>query len=388
MSRAASESNTWNFASGRRPDVTVIGGGVVGASVAFHLTSLGAATVVVTGRKPYGGGTGRSAAIVRVTCAYPELASASLRYFQEWPDRVGGRCGFVSCGVLVVAPLGQRSALEATAAEAGRHAHLPELVVPAAIEEVAPFYEAPRAAAVYESASGYASARLTTHSFLVAARRAGCSTVRVQVISLRALRSGWRVTTDRGRICTGAVVLAAGPWSAPIAKMAGITIPIWCERVQLLVLGAALQRELAIVDFDAGLLLRSHRRGVLAGAKSPRPEAVRADSYRRAMDAATPRYVARRLATRAPTLARSAFVFGFAAVYDNTPDRMPLIGEIDRRFFVACGFNGGGFKIAPAVGRALAELVARSRPPYALEPFLPHRPLPAALSGVPTAAFA
>lgn len=367
------------------PDVVVVGAGVVGAGAAFHLARLGLRARVVERSHPGAGGTGRSAGVIRLYSPLPELAVASLPYYRRWADLVGGRCGFVPCGVVVL--LSDRDELLRTVDRVRSAGGAIEALDERGTARLLPGFALDGAAA-YEPDSGYADPRLTTTAFLRAAHAAGAEVRRGVSVQRLLVREGVvvGVETSEGRVPAGEVVLAAGPWSVRVARTAGVALPVIAERAQAGVLRAAHSGP-AVLDLDLGLLVRRHRLGVLIGASAGPAEFVDPESYRQRADPAFLAAAAARLARRAPHLAEGRWRYGYAGLYDRTPDGRPLIGRVAPGLYVACGFGGAGFKMAPAVGAAIADLVAGRPHPVDLAPYRPDRavgtPPRPPLAGVP-----
>ncbi|MGH2482096.1 MAG: NAD(P)/FAD-dependent oxidoreductase, partial [Ktedonobacteraceae bacterium] len=140
-------------------DIVIIGGGVMGASIAYHLAQRGGVSVTLLERQALGNGTtGRSGAIVRQHYSHDftiRMARASLRIFQNFDELVGGACGFVTTGMLVVGGVNDSEVLRANVALQQAQGVDTRLITPHEISEVAPGYSgAGVAAACYEPEAG------------------------------------------------------------------------------------------------------------------------------------------------------------------------------------------------------------------------------------------
>jgi glycine/D-amino acid oxidase-like deaminating enzyme len=213
-------------------DVVVIGAGVQGASLAFHLARRGAAVVVVERSSVASGATGRSSGFVRMHYdveAESRLAWASLPYFRDWAEQVGeGSCDFVHTGFVQLVPPSLADALRANVAMHRRVGIDASLIGPDDVARLLPGVVTDDVeVAAYEPLSGYADPTATASGFLTAARRAGARYVggaqaRVVVERDRVVA----VESDKGRIATPVAVDAAGAWAAEVAASAGVEVPV------------------------------------------------------------------------------------------------------------------------------------------------------------------
>src|SRR2546422_461070 len=212
----------------RTADVVVIGGGVTGASLAFHLTGLGLGRVLVLERRFLAaGGTGRSVGIIRQLYPTPEASAMvlrSLRVFQRFGDAVGGEAGYVGCGTLIGVSPAMRPKLESTLAVQRALGIRAELLEPDDVARVEPRIDpAGLGAVLYEPESGYGDPTGVTLGYADAARRRGAVIEQgAEVVAIH--QGGGRVTgvtTAAGdRVDAPVVVNAAGLWSPAVARLA------------------------------------------------------------------------------------------------------------------------------------------------------------------------
>ena len=218
----------------RTADVVIIGGGVTGCSIAFHLAERGVRDVVVLERRFLAsGGTGRSVGVMRQLYPTPETSRMvlhSLRVFQNFREVTGGEAGYVQCGAVIAVGPDQKDALAQTIAAQREIGIQARLIGPDDIRELEPRID-PFAvgAAVYEPESGYGDPTGVTTGFARAAQRGGVVIDQMtEVVGLRT--EGGRIAGVRLRsgdeIQTRVVVNAAGLWCRGIAAMAGTTLPI------------------------------------------------------------------------------------------------------------------------------------------------------------------
>jgi sarcosine oxidase subunit beta len=368
----------------RTADVVIIGGGVTGCSLAFHLARRGVRRVLVLERKFLGaGGTGRSVGIVRQCYPTPEttrMVRASLDVFRNFGEAVGGRSGYVGCGVLIGVSAAMKPALEKSLALQRSAGVRAELLAPEDVATVDPSIDPSGLGAVlYEPDSGYGDPSAVTAGYADAARSRGVGIEQgVEVTDL--LRAGDRVagvlTAPGERIAAPVVVNAAGLWSPQVARLAGIELPIVIGRHPVFILERG-------PDFGSGHLVYLD----LAGGAYVRPEtggltltgSLTDDETRHPMD---PELLGSeagfdeasgalaRTARAVPRLAEARFCRGYAGAFDITPDWMPILDESPvRGFWIAAGMSGHGFKLAPAVGEMLAALITGAAPLVSPEPF-------------------
>ena len=366
-------------------DVVIVGAGVIGAATAFHLSLLGAGEVLVLDRETVASGMScRSSALVRMHYTFGpevELAVRSDAMFGAWPDLVGRpgcvrRTGFVR----IVSP-GEEAALRANVAMQRSLGARAEVIDAAGLKEVAPGLRADDVeCAAWEPDGGYGDGAVVTGDLLAAARARG---VRYRphspVTSL--LTGGGRVTGVElagGREYAGTVVLAAGVWSPPLLRTAGVVLPIETElhRVAVLAHGAGEGTPVACIDSVTQTYFRPEAGGAMtlvgafAGQRGWDPDAAAAAAGE---DLAP---LVQAASHRVPALEDAGIVRGVTGVYDMTPDARPLLGRLPGLdgVIVAAGFSGMGFKIAPAVGEGIAGLIAGAPAGSVdLAPFRPDR---------------
>jgi glycine/D-amino acid oxidase-like deaminating enzyme len=365
-------------------DVVIVGGGVTGASIAFHLASLGVRRVVLLERAFLAAGaTGRSVGIIRQLYPTPEtsrMVARSLRVFQSFPDAVGGECGYVACGALIGVPPAMRPALEKNLAMQRDLGIRTEILEPVDITRIEPRIDpAGLGAVLYEPDSGYADPTAVTMAYAEAARRLGVTIHQgVEVTAIR--RAGDRVigvqTAGGQRIDTPVVVNAAGLWSPALARLANVELPIVIGRHPVFVVargpafGAA---HPVYLDLAGGSYARPETGGLtLTGSLTDDetqhpmdPDMLGAEV---GLDEAAE--VLERTGRAIPRLSEAQYRGGWAGAFDITPDWMPILDRAPvEGFWVAAGMSGHGFKLAPAVGEMMAALITGAIPPVDAAPF-------------------
>lgn len=404
--------------------VLVVGGGVMGASIALHLAQrldpLEEPVLLVERDRLASGSSGRSGAVLRQFYADRELclmARDSLREFAAFEGRTGYSLGFRRAGVLTVAGPGRGTerllANLATMRAAG--VDVERLGADEIVRLVPGMAVAPGSVGAFEPGGGFADPVRTVAAFAALARFRG-ATVREGEPVRRLVREGARIVrveTERGTIEPEQVVLAAGPWSAELLHSVGVELPLSVVVPPQLFVGsispaagalaevppepagvgpeAELETRLqgetmapvahpVVLDLEHEFYCRCEpesgrtRVGELDYADA-RPIAGPHEFEDRVEDAFATR-ARSKLARRLPAYADRPVLERQAAMYTLTPDTQAVLGRVpglDGAYLVA-GFSGHGFKLAPSVGRGMAQLVL-GEPVTAFDPvfFSPER---------------
>ena len=351
-------------------DVVVVGGGVNGCSIAYHLARRGIRnTVLVEKGHVASGPTGVSSGVVRqhyTQQTLSEMARDSVRVFARFRDEVGGDAGFVQCGVVFLSGRADADVLASTVEMHQRIGIRESLLSAGELKAIDPhLFEEDIACGAYDPDGGYADPTLAANSFADAARHLGVEIRKRTTVTALRIDKGRiaGVVTDKEEIASGTVIDAAGPWGAALAAKAGVEIPVTVTRHPVVVTERpATWRGPTPVwgDLIGGWYFKPDgRAGMMVGSVQDDHRAVDADNY---VDTATHDEVvaaSSALLRRFPIMEEGTARSGWAGLYDVTPDSQPVIDRIDRvpGFFCAFGFSGHGFKISPAVGRIVSELV-------------------------------
>jgi len=368
----------------RTADVVIVGGGVTGASIAYHLAQRGARKILVLERKFLGaGGTGRSVGIVRQLYPTPEttqMVLRSLKIFQSFGEAVGGHAGYTACGVLIGVSPSMRPQLEKTLTLQQALGVRAQVLEPSDVASVDGRIDTTGLGAIlYEPESGYGDPVGVTSGYADAARRRNVvieQGTEVTVIATRGTRVTGVMTAAGERIEAPVVVNAAGLWSPAIAALAGVTLPIVIGRHPVFIVerdadfGAP---HIVYLDLAGGSYVRPESGGLtLTGSLTDDetqhpmdPELLGAEV---GLDEAEG--VLERASRALPRLADARYRQGYAGAFDITPDWMPILDESPvRGFWIAAGMSGHGFKLAPAVGEMMASLITGTEPPVSAAPF-------------------
>jgi len=353
----------------RGPNIIIIGAGVVGCSIAFHLARAGARVRVVDKGGICAGMSARSGALVRMHYTFApeaELAWKSYHYFRNWNEIVGGRCGFVETGFAVVVDERNAQRLRTNVAMLQRVGVDTEILTAADLHRRDPqaFVE-DVALAAFEPHSGYADPIATTEAFAQAAQRYGAAfstNTPITGIVQRGGRATGVIDGARHLHEADAVCVVAGPWTDALLAPLGMKIGIRSERAQIAFFKRPPERRHFIyIDTIAGSYFRPHGDNLtLAGLGGWKAEAeANPDDFRETNDDDFVDAVRQRLAKRIPAMADAPYSHGHAGIYDVSPDARAVMGPVPgiAALFVAAGFSGTGFKTSPAVGASMAELI-------------------------------
>ncbi|GAT08876.1 FAD-binding oxidoreductase [Mycolicibacterium novocastrense] len=358
-------------------DVVIIGGGIEGAAAAWALSQRGITDVVLLERNTVASGmTGKSSGIVR--CHYgvsslAAMAAVGLEVFEKPQQFLGDQAldiGFRQTGYVVgVGPQDVDALRKSLAAQRSVGVQTEEIDV----DEVARMWPwadlSPFAVFGWEPRGGYGDAYQTAQAFAVSARAAGVR-IRQGTAATELVLDGDRVTgvrtADGDMVWARTVVVATGVWTQPFLAPYGIDVPIRVVREQIVLISPGV--DVGPVPVFSDLVSLQYVRPELGGeilfgnSDLSEPENADPDAYSNRATESFVDLTVERVGTRFPGFTDAAITGSYAGCYDATPDWNPVISAtaIDG-VLVAAGFSGHGFKIAPAVGRLIADLVVDGR---------------------------
>jgi glycine/D-amino acid oxidase-like deaminating enzyme len=358
-------------------DVVIIGGGVMGCSIACNLAMTadrhGLRRIVVLERDTLGSGsTGRSSGAIRMhysTAVNAELAWRSLHIFRNFDDVIGGDCGYIETGYLVFAGADDLETFRGNIATQQSVGVITDIISAGDAAALAPGFAVEDAAAIaYEPYSGHADASGTAYAYATRARAEGVS-IRLQnpATAVETSEDGSRVTAvvaaDGSRIETRIAVVATGPWSARFLASHGIDAPLVATRHEVL----HFRRPLDLVPHHPGgadignrIYFRPEGQELTLVGNGNHSDLV--DDPEVFAQRASPAFIQdvwQRLARRIPPIADAELAAGYAGLYTNTPDSHPIMDGIEGidGLYLCTGFSGHGFKLSPMVGVLMAELI-------------------------------
>jgi len=354
----------------RTADAVVIGGGINGCATAYALAKRGVKRVVLLDKGHIASGpTGRSSGVVRQHYSHETLAAMardSVKVWQHFADEIGGDAGFVRCGAVFLAGERDAAALRATVAMQKRLGIDARVLSVDDLKALEPaLHTDDLGCGAYEPDSGYADPALAANSFAEAAEREGVTVLKKTMVTGLTQEAGriQGVVTSGGAISSPIVINVAGPWGGHIAAMAGAQIPMKVSRHPVVILQRpARWRTPTPVwgDLVNGWYFKPERQvSMMVGSVRDIDDEVDPERHSTVPSYEEIEAYSAGILKRFPVMDEGAAQGGWAGLYDVTPDWEPVIDRMPgvEGFYSAVGFSGHGFKIGPAVGRAMAELV-------------------------------
>lgn len=365
-------------------DVLIIGAGVTGLSIAYHLAGLKPdlkITVVEKEKFPGLGSTAQCTGGIRHQFTSPvnvQMTMLSLPHFKKFTAETGYPIYFRQQGYLFLTSRNDRLAGLNEMAALLESFHLPiETLTPADIAERYPYIACDDlAGGTFCPLDGYADPHGVVQGYLKQAVRRGVQvSCEERVVSIAVSGGGvCGVTTDRRAIGTGIVINAAGPQLAEIAALAGVTLPAGPFRRQVYVCTPVPSIKPGIpltVDLDTGLYIHAEKSGTLLLGGTDRDTAPGLDT---AVDRSLLNGFIEAALLRFPSLQDTCIQRVYAGIRCLTPDYHAILGETGiKGFYCAGGFSGHGFMHAPATGLCMARLILGEPPPIDITALSPER---------------
>ncbi len=347
-------------------DIVIIGGGVMGASAAYHLAKCGIKNVVLLEKEEFfgTGATGRCAGGVRYqfsTEINVKLSLESLPMIERFKEEIGQDVNYRQCGYLLVATDEKdASAFHHNVEMQNRLGVQTQLLNPDEIRRRLPLMKFEDAiAGTWNPKDGLADPNSVVAGYVSAAQKLGVKALtRAEVTGIR-LRGDQveAVETTQGVIATRTMLNTAGPWAGQVGQMAGIEIPIMPVRRQMFTTNAL--KEIPedfpfVIDFAQSLYFHREGEGLLIGMsnQNEKPgfdqsvdEEFEMENFEAAME-------------RMPLLERASRASHWAGLYEVTPDAHPIFGGSRLKGFSICaGFSGHGFMHGPIAGKLMTEYI-------------------------------
>lgn len=366
-------------------DILIIGGGVMGASIAYHLAKQENGQVMLLERQALcNGTTGRSGAIVRQHYSNDftiRMAKDCLAVFQDFDELIGGDCGFVTTGMIVMANEQGTEALSANVKMQKDQGVNTQLIQPEEISEIVPGYSGTGVTlACYEPGTGVADPMATTYCFAKRAHDYGAA-LHEGIAVTQILTEGERmvgVRTNAGDFQAPIVVLAANVWSVALAQSIGISLPITATRHPMIALrrpndfGGRSGLHAVGLDLTRDIYLRPDFGGMtLVGSTENVFSTSDPDNYDQGLSEQEIAHFRSMAGGSIPALSRAVQRGGWAGIYDDTPDFHPILDSLPgyEGLYCAAGFSGHGFKLSPLVGQWMAQLILSGTKPEDMQHF-------------------
>jgi len=354
----------------RAADVIIIGGGIVGSSVAWHLTEAGCRSVVVIEREAHQGkgSTGKSMGGVRAQFSMPisiRMSLYSIPFFGRFEEVMGHPSGYRAQGYLFVAtdPRHMLYLRENYAKQLAVGLKTVHLLDPDDVRQIAPEIRSDDViGGSFCSTDGFVDPHSVMTGFMLKAMERGVELMRAtEVIGIRADARGiCGVETSRGAIAGRVVVNAAGAWAGLVARLAGVDLPVEPLRRMLVPtepFDKVAHTSPMVVDMGTGFHYRPEGRGILMAWNDPEET----PGFKTNFDHGFIEKILSRGVSRLPVLEEAEVnpKRAWAGLYEMTPDHHPVIGPVKGLpgMYLANGFSGHGVMHSPATGRIVADLI-------------------------------
>ena len=358
----------------RSYDVVIIGGGIVGSSIAYHLTAAGCKSVLVIERESSlgKGSTGKSMGGVRAQFSTPvniQMSLYSIPFYAAFDEQLGYPCGYRAQGYLFCATsdahMAYLRANHATQVSLGLKDA--RLMTGDDIRSMFPQLRTDDiVGGAFCASDGFVDPYSAMSGFMSCAVSAGAelwkNTSATSILRDPAGVSG--VETGRGAVGTRTVVNCAGAWAAAIAKTAGVDLPVEPLRRMLVPsepFGDFPHSAPMIIDMSNGFHFRPEGPGFLLAWNDPEET----PGYKSDFDPAFVEKILTRAADRVPIFENLPVnpKRAWAGLYEMTPDHHPILGPVPEvpGLFVANGFSGHGVMHAPATGKILSDLILQGK---------------------------
>ncbi len=347
-------------------EYVIIGGGVMGASTAYHLAQAGADDVIVLERTAHfeDSATNRCAGGVRYqfsTEVNIRLSQASLPMLERFPEEIGVDPQYDPCGYLFV--LTEHGDLERFRQNVELQHELgvnTKWLTPEEVRSLVPMmqFEDALAGTIHDK-DGLADPNSVLMGYIGQARELGARiATEVEVTGLEVRGGRVRaVQTQAGEIEAGCAINAAGPWAGEVGAMAGVDLPVQPLRRQMITTTPLpdLPSDFPfVIDFARSLYFHREGEGLLTGMSNPDEK----PGFDQSVDEAWELTAMAAAMDRLPMLERAGRLSGWAGLYEMTPDAHPIFGETGvEGFYVVAGFSGHGFMHGPIAGKLMAEIV-------------------------------
>jgi|UniRef100_A0A7V3RFQ7 sarcosine oxidase subunit beta len=353
----------------KEASAVIIGGGIIGSSIAFNLLKMGMKDVSIFERSYISSGsTGRCGGGIRQQWSSPmnvRLAMRSVKLFENFKIDVGNDIEYYQGGYLLLAYTDSEADdfVKNVTMQKAQGLDV-ELLTPLMIKEKFPFLniEGIKVGSWCQS-DGHANPQIANIAYAIAIRKLGGDFNSHTEVKGIDVKNGEiiGVETDKGFVSTHTVIDTAGANSAKIGEMVDVKIPVYGERHQILITEPVNHfLDPLVINFNHNYYVRQTHHGSLImgqGDKNPAPGEDLGNTIEFLEE------MAAKMTKDFPLLKKVHIVRQWSGAYDMSPDAQPVIDEAHElsRFIYATGFSGHGFMLAPAVGEAVAEMVIHGK---------------------------
>lgn len=350
----------------KKADIVIIGGGIQGCSIAYNLAKKGAKDIVILEKNTCANGSsGRCGAGIRqqfgtkMNCI---LARESMKTFETLTEELDYDIELNQAGYLMLAYTEKEMSQFKKNVELEQSLGIDaKVVTPQEAGEIVPYLNQEGIlGGTFCPTDGNVNPLFTTFAYAEAAQRLGVryypftEATEIEIEKGRILS----VTTDKGKIITATVVNAAGGYSGPVGKMAGVDIPVYSQRHQILITEHvdSLWKPMLMSFSENFYFQQLPDGGILGGYGDPKNEVIGGNIDSTWQFA---RIMAKKMVKLVPVLKDVRMVRQWAGLYNMSPDAQPILGEHPKLkgFYLSVGFSGHGFMLAPVTGRLIAELI-------------------------------
>ena len=377
--------SVWLVSMTKNADVAIIGGGIIGASIAYHLAARGVKKIVVFEREEAlgTGSTAKCAGGVRLqfsTTANVEMSRLSIAAFDRFEDEMGEAIDFERNGYLFVLTEERDFEMFRDNAEKQRELGVPvEVLTPEEARDIVPVLTIDDlVGATFCGADGIANPHAIVQGYAKNARKLGVEIVRSSEVTSMEVDGGRvrALRTEDDRWEMDWVVNAAGPWARGVGAMAGVDIPVDPVKRQYFItkpLGWVPDGFPLLIDWGSGVYMHKESGGMLIGESDPNEP----PSFNQQVDWEFLAEVTAHAIARVPRVEEAEIQSTVAGLYEVSPDHNAILGTVPEleNFVCANGFSGHGMQHAPAVGLVTSELIVDGAAssidiaPYAIERF-------------------
>ena len=362
----------------RTASVLIIGAGVIGSSIAYHLVKLDCRDVVVLEKNYIGSGsTEKCAGGIRQQFSLEadiRLSTESVEFFSRFENETGHQADFRQNGYLMLATTGDDMITLQKNVELQRNLGLEvELLSPSEVLEMVPQLRPDGIlGGSFCKSDGYADPYSVVNGFASAARERGVKIIEdSEVVGIDVKKDGMKeVTTTAGKYSSPVIVNTAGPYAGPVGKMIDLDIPVRPSKRHIFITETIHHTEFIeshiwnkfpmIVDFHSGLWLRREGPCLIFGRRNPEEP----ESFDTSIDwEYFTNVLGPEICYRFPVFENIGIMRAQAGLHSDTPDNIAILGKAPgfEGVYLACGFSGHGFMHSPAVGRIMAELILNGK---------------------------
>lgn len=353
-----------------KADVVIIGGGIVGVATAYYLAKQGVRDVVVVEKGTVcEGSTGRCGAGIRAqwgTEMNCRLAIAALDIFEQLDDELGLPTGLNQGGYLLIAYMEKEFANLKKSMELQHSLGIQSKILTLGeAREICPALDASDAVGfTYHARDGHADPFLTTFAYLEAAKKLGVTYHRRTECTGITVKSGKAcgVQTNKGNIDAGVVINCAGGYAQIVAKMAGVELPNWGERHEIMITEPTDPGVCPpmLMSFSGNFYIQQRPHGSIICGMSP---AGHPEDFENRTTWQFVTEMSKTLSKLLPCTKGIRVVRHWSGLYDMTPDGSPIVGETDvDNFYHSTGYSGHGFMLGPIAGKVLAQHLTGNKP--------------------------